>query len=461
MDLSYSTRNAWETYDSSQKEAVFSFSDGYKSFLNNAKTERLATSEALKIAKDYGFCDITEKDTLKSGDKVYLINRNKSVLFATIGKEDITSGINFVISHIDAPRIDIKQNPLYEDCDMALFKTHYYGGIKKYQWTALPLALYGIVFLKDGSKIDVSIGDNENDPVFCISDLLPHLADKQMQQKMFEAFKGETLNIIVGSTPDADSEKDKFKTSILKILNEKYKMSEEDFISAELEAVPALKASDVGLDRSIVGSYAHDDRICAYTSLRAFLETKEPQKTAVCMLVDKEEIGSMGNSGMRSAFFEFALATIISKMTNGYNELMLKTTLRNSSCLSADVSAAVDPYYQDVSEKQNAAILGHGIVITKYTGSRGKSGTSDANAEFVFKVRDIFNKANIIWQSAELGKTDAGGGGTIAQYVANLDVDVLDCGVSLLSMHAPFELASKADIYEAYKAYKAFYEQCK
>lgn len=461
MDLSYSTKNAWETYDSVQKEDVFAFSDGYKSFLNNAKTERLATAEALKIAKDYGFCDITEKDTLKAGDKVYLVNRNKSVLFATIGKEDISSGINFVISHIDAPRIDIKQNPLYEDCDMALFKTHYYGGIKKYQWTALPLALYGVVFLNDGSKIDVSIGDNENDPVFCISDLLPHLADKQMQQKMFEAFKGETLNIIVGSTPDSDSEKDKFKTSILKILNEKYKMSEEDFISAELEAVPALKATDVGLDRSIVGSYAHDDRICAYTSLRAFLETKKPQKTAVCMLVDKEEIGSMGNSGMRSAFFEFAIATIISKMTNGYNELMLKTTLRNSSCLSADVSAAVDPYYQDVSEKQNAAILGHGIVITKYTGARGKSGTSDANAEFVFKVRDIFNKANIVWQSAELGKTDAGGGGTIAQYVANLDVDVLDCGVSLLSMHAPFELASKADIFEAYKAYKAFYEMCK
>ncbi len=461
MDLSYSTKNAWESYDAKQKENAYAFSEGYKAFLNKAKTERLATFEALKIAKENGFCDITEKEKLLPGDKVYLVNRNKSILLSTIGKKDITTGMNFIISHIDAPRIDIKQNPLYEDCDLALLKTHYYGGIKKYQWTALPLALYGVVFLKDGKQIDISIGDNDGDPVLCISDLLPHLAEKQMQQKMFEAFKGETLNIIVGSTPDSDSEKDRFKTSILKILSEKYGMCEEDFISAELEAVPALKASDVGLDRSIVGSYAHDDRICAYTSLRAFLDVTSPEKTAVCMLVDKEEIGSMGNSGMRSAFFEFALATVINKTLGSYNELMLKTTLRNSSCLSADVSAAVDPYYQDVSEKQNAAITGHGIVITKYTGSRGKSGTSDANAEFVFKVRDIFNKANIVWQSAELGKTDAGGGGTIAQYVANLDVDVLDCGVALLSMHAPFELASKADIYEAYKGYKAFYEMCR
>jgi len=461
MDLSYSTKNAWETFDSSEKENVFSFSEKYIDFLNNAKTERLATKEAVKIAKENGFCDLAEKDTLKAGDKVYIVNRNKSVLLATIGKEDILSGINFVISHIDAPRIDIKPNPLYEDCDLALLKTHYYGGIKKYQWTAIPLSLHGVVFLADGTEITVAIGEDENDPVLCISDLLPHLADKQMQQKMFEAFKGETLNIIIGGTPDGDVEKDKFKTTILKILNEKYGMLEEDFVSAELEAVPALKAKDVGLDRSLIGSYAHDDRVCAYTSLRAFLEVTVPEKTAVCMLCDKEEIGSMGSTGMRSAFFEYALATIINKIKGSYNELMMKTALRNSFCLSADVSAAMDPYYQDVFEKQNAAICGRGIVITKYTGARGKSGTSDANAEFVFKVRDIFNKAGIIWQAAELGKTDAGGGGTIAQYVANLDVDVLDCGVALLSMHAPFELASKADIYMAYKAYKAFYENCK
>ena len=455
MDLSYSTKNAWETFDSAEKEKVFSFCEGYKDFLDNAKTERLATSEALKIAKENGFCDLTEKDSLKPGDKVYIINRKKNILLATIGKEDVLNGMNFVISHIDSPRIDIKQNPVYEDCDLALFKTHYYGGVKKYQWTAIPLSLHGVVFLADGTEITVAIGEDENDPVLCISDLLPHLAEKQMQQQMFEAFKGETLNIIIGSTPDNDAEKDKFKTTILKILNEKYGMVEEDFVSAELEAVPALKAKDVGLDRGLVGSYAHDDRICAYTSLRAFLEVTEPAKTAVCLLCDKEEIGSMGSTGMRSAFFEYTLATIISKIKGNYNELMMKTTLRNSFCLSADVSAAMDPYYQDVFEKQNAAICGRGIVITKYTGARGKSGTSDANAEFVF------NKAGIIWQAAELGKTDAGGGGTIAQYVANLDVDVLDCGVALLSMHAPYELASKADIYSAYKAYKAFYENCK
>lgn len=461
MDLTYSTKNAWETFDSAEKEKVFSFCEDYKKFLNDAKTERLATKEAIKIAKENGFCDLAEKDTLKAGDKIYFTNRNKNVLLATIGKEDILNGINFIISHIDSPRIDIKQNPLYEDCDLSLFKTHYYGGIKKYQWTALPLSLMGTVFLADGTEVEISIGENEGDPVFCISDLLIHLADKQMQQKIFEAFKGETLNIIIGSQPDEASEKDKFKMAVLKILNEKYSMTEEDFVSAELEAVPALKASDVGIDRSLIGSYAHDDRVCAYTSLRALLEADSPEKTSVCLLVDKEEIGSMGNTGMRSAFFEYAVATIINKLKGTYSELMLKETFRNSSCLSADVNGAMDPYYQDAFEKQNAAICGRGIVITKYTGARGKSGTSDANAEFVFKIRNIFNKENIVWQSAELGKTDAGGGGTIAQYVANLDVDVLDCGVALLSMHAPFELASKADVYMAYKAYKTFYENCK
>lgn len=460
MDLTYNTKNAWETFDSAEKACVFSFCEDYRKFLNTAKTERLVIKEAVKIAKENGFCDLAEKDTLVPGDKIYFVNRNKNILLATIGKEDILNGINFIISHIDSPRIDIKQNPLYEDCDLSLLKTHYYGGIKKYQWTALPLSLIGTVFLSDGTELEISIGENEDDPVFCISDLLIHLADKQMQQKMFEAFKGETLNIIIGSTPDKSSEKDKFKMAILKILNEKYSMTEEDFVSAELQAVPSIKATDVGLDRSLLGSYAHDDRVCAYTSLRALLEINEPQKTSICLLVDKEEIGSMGNTGMRSASFEYAIGTIINKIKGNYSELMLKETLRNSFCLSADVNGAMDPYYQEPFEKQNAAVCGRGIVVTKYTGSRGKSGTSDANAEFVFKIRNIFNKEGIIWQSAELGKTDAGGGGTIAQYVANLDVEVLDCGVALLSMHAPFELASKADIYSAYKAYKAFYENC-
>lgn len=460
MDLTYSTKNAWETFSEAEKDKVFSFCEDYKNFLNIAKTERLATKEAVKIAKANGFCDMCEKDTLKPGDKVYFVNRNKNVFLAVIGKEDILNGINFVISHIDAPRIDIKQNPLYEDCDLSLLKTHYYGGIKKYQWTALPLSLIGTVFLADGTELEISIGEKEGDPVFCISDLLIHLAESQMQQKLFEAFKGETLNIIIGSTPDKDSESNKFKMAILKILNEKYGMTEEDFVSAELEAVPALKATDVGIDRGLVGSYAHDDRVCAYTSLKAITEIDNPAKTSVCLLVDKEEIGSMGNTGMRSASFEYAIATIINKMKGNYSELMLKETFRNSACLSADVNGAMDPYYQDAFEKQNAAICGRGIVITKYTGARGKSGTSDASAEFVYKIRNIFNNAGVIWQSAELGKTDVGGGGTIAQYVANLDVDVLDCGVALLSMHAPFELASKADIYSAYKAYKAFYENC-
>ncbi len=460
MDLTYNTKNTWETLDSAEKDSVFSFCENYRKFLDAAKTERLAVKETVKLAKEKGFCELSEKNSLKPGDKIYFVNRNKSVLLATIGKEDILKGINFIISHVDSPRIDIKQNPLYEDCDLSLLKTHYYGGIKKYQWTALPLSLIGTVFLSDGTELEISIGENEGDPVFCISDLLIHLADKQMQQKIFEAFKGETLNIIIGSTPDESSEKDKFKMAILKILNEKYSMTEEDFVSAELEAVPALKACDVGLDRALLGSYAHDDRVCAYTSMRALFEVSAPEKTSVCLLVDKEEIGSMGSTGMRSAFFEYAIATIISKLKGNYSELMLKETFRNSACLSADVNGAIDPYYQDPFERQNASFCGRGVVITKYTGSRGKYGTSDANAEFVFKIRSLFNREGISWQAAELGKTDAGGGGTIAQYVANLDIDVLDCGVALLSMHAPFELVSKADVYSAYKAYRAFYENC-
>lgn len=460
MDISFSTKNGWEHISSGEKTRVYDFTDNYMKYIDGAKTERLACDLSVKMAKEKGYCDLSEKSSLSPGDKVYIVNRNKSVLFAHIGEDDVLNGINFIISHIDSPRIDIKQNPLYEEFDLALFRTHYYGGIKKYQWTALPLSLYGVVFLKDGTKVDISIGDEEGDPVFCISDLLPHLANEQMQKKMGEAFKGETLNIIVGSTPDVDCENNKFKTSVLKILNKKYGICEEDFISAELEAVPAGKAKDIGFDRSLVGAYGHDDRVCAFTSLAAFLELDVPKRTAVCMLVDKEETGSMGNSGMKSAFFEFALSSIINIIKGSFNELMLKQALRASSCLSADVGAATDPTYPDVVESQNAAIAGRGVVITKYTGSKGKNGTSDANAEFVYKIRKLFNDFDIIWQSSELGKTDFGGGGTISQYMANLDVDVLDCGVALFSMHAPFELASKFDIYMAYKAYKAFYMNC-
>ncbi len=456
-ELAYETQNGWKAADDAKKKEIFDFCDDYINYLNVGRTERLACSEAVKRAKEAGFCDIKEINTLKAGDKVYMVNRDKSVYLAVIGEEDILNGINFVIAHIDSPRMDLKQNPLYEDCDMTLFKTHYYGGIKKYQWTAVPLALAGVIYTADGKKVDVRIGDNPGDPVFCVTDLLPHLADAQMQKKAPKIIEGENLNILIGSMPDNDCEKDAFKTAMLKLLNEKYGICEEDFISAELEAYPAAPACDVGFDRSMVGGYGQDDRVCAYTALRAILETKSCKKTSACVLVDKEEIGSMGNTGMRSAFFEFVTATLIEKVKGTYNELMLKTVFRNSECLSSDVNAAVDPTYPEVNEKRNASFLGHGIVMTKYTGSRGKSGTSDANAEFVYKVRKLFNDNNIIWQSSELGKVDAGGGGTIAQYVANLDMEVIDCGVALLSMHAPFEIASKHDVYMAYKAYLAFY----
>ncbi|MBR5157132.1 MAG: aminopeptidase [Clostridia bacterium] len=456
-ELAYETQNGWKVADDAKKKEIFDFCDDYINYLNVGKTERLACTEAVKRAKKAGFCDINEKQTLKAGDKVYMVNRDKSVYLAVIGEEDILNGINFVIAHIDSPRMDLKQNPLYEDSDMTLFKTHYYGGIKKYQWTAVPLALAGVIYTADGKKVDVRIGDNPGDPVFCVTDLLPHLADAQMQKKAPKIIEGENLNILIGSMPDNDCEKDAFKTAMLKLLNEKYGICEEDFISAELEAYPAASACDVGFDRSMVGGYGQDDRVCSYTALRAILEIKSCKKTAVCVLVDKEEIGSMGNTGMRSAFFEFVTASLIEKVKGTYNELMLKTAFRNSECLSSDVNAAVDPTYPEVSEKRNASFLGRGIVMTKYTGSRGKSGTSDANAEFVYKIRKLFNDNNIIWQSSELGKVDAGGGGTIAQYVANLDMEVIDCGVALLSMHAPFEIASKHDVYMAYKAYLAFY----
>lgn len=457
-NLKYETKNGWNEISAEQEKAVFDFSKGYIDYLNNAKTERLACKTAVRLAEANGFCDISKKESLKAGDRVYIVNRDKTVYLAVIGTEDIENGINFVISHIDSPRVDLKQNPLYEDGEMALFKTHYYGGIKKYQWTALPLSLIGTVVTEDGKKIEVSIGEDDGDPVFCITDLLPHLATKQMQKKLSEGIEGEALNILIASKPNKDGEKEKFRTTVLKLLNEKYGICEEDFVSAELEAVPNAKACDVGLDRSMVGGYGQDDRVCAYTSLIAVLEEKNPQKTAVCVLVDKEEIGSMGNTGMRSAFFEYATALLIEKTKGSYNELMLKKTFRNSDCLSSDVSAAFDPTYPEVNDKNNCAYLGHGIVITKYTGSRGKSGTSDASAEFVAKIRKIFNENNVVWQAAELGKVDEGGGGTIAQYVANLDVNVIDSGVALLSMHAPFEISSKLDVYMAYLGYKSFYK---
>lgn len=455
----YQKDSGWKAADKALRDEIFSFSEGYKQFLNTAKTERLACREAVRLAEENGFCNLEEKKTLAAGDRVYLVNRHKNVFLAVIGEEAVTQGIQFVIAHVDCPRLDLKQNPLYCDSGLALFKTHYYGGIKKYQWTAIPLALHGVVLTKDGRRIDVSIGDKPNDPVLCISDLLPHLAGEQMQKKASEIVSGEALNLIVGSLPAENEEKEAEKAAILALLQEQYGICEEDFLSAELEAVPAFSARDLGLDRSMVAAYGHDDRVCGYTALQAILQTEHPQKTAACVLTDKEEIGSMGNTGMQSAFFEYAVALLIEKTAGSYNELMLKRTFRNSKCLSADVSAGVDPTYAEVHEKQNAPFIGRGVVLTKYTGARGKSGTSDAGAEFMHEVRTCFDEGDVFWQSGELGKVDAGGGGTIAQFVANLDVEVVDCGVPLLSMHAPLEVASKLDIYMAFKAYHAFYRQ--
>ena len=446
-------KNVWEKFD---KKEIMDFNDGYMSYLDNSKTERLCVEHSVNIAEENGFVEYKAGMKLSAGDKIYKTNRGKNLVMAVIGTDEIIDGINLVASHVDSPRLDLKPIPLYEDSNLVLFKTHYYGGIKKYQWTSIPLSLIGVVILNDGVCVEVNIGEDDNDPVFTVTDLLPHLAKDQMTKAMSEVFTGEDLNVLIGSIP-SDSEKDKFKINILNLLNEKYGICEEDFISAELEIVPSFKARSVGLDSSMVGAYGQDDRVCGYTSLKAILETNAPKRTSVCFLADKEEIGSMGNTGMKSKFFENFLAEIINSVKGEYNELYLKRTLSNSRCLSSDVTNGTDPTYKSVGEANNSAFLGEGICICKYTGARGKSSTSDANAEFVGFIRNLFNENDIVWQIAELGKVDQGGGGTVAQFIANLDVDTIDCGVPLLSMHAPFEISSKGDVYMAYKAYKAFY----
>lgn len=447
-------KSAWDKI--SNKKEVFDFCDDYIKYLNLGKTERLCVEYSKKLAKENGFVDIDSVNELKEGMKIYKINRGKNIVLAVIGKADIEKGFNLVAAHIDSPRLDLKQIPLYEDSNMAMFKTHYYGGIKKYQWTAIPLSLIGVIVKEDGSVINVNIGEDENDPIFTISDLLPHLAADQMDQKLSKAFTGEDLNIIAGSIP-SDSEKDKYKETVMKLLKEKYDISEEDFISAELELVPTFNARNLGLDSSMIASYGHDDRVCAYTALKAIFDTENPQRTSVCFLADKEEIGSMGCTGMQSRFFENFVAEMINKLKPQYSELTLKRAISASMCLSSDVTCAFDPNFKSVSEPMNSAYLGEGVAFAKFTGARGKAATSDANAEFVAKIRKILNDADVAWQMAELGKVDQGGGGTVAQYIANLDMDTIDCGVPLLSMHAPYEVASKVDVYMAYKAYKAFY----
>ena len=463
--MRYSRENGWKTATKESKKEIFEFSEGYKHFLNIGKTEREFVRESIKLAEENGFKSIEEFETLSAGDKVYYINREKNIVLVIIGKEDILEGINFVVSHIDCPRIDLKQNPLYEDSEYAMMKTHYYGGIKKYQWVSTPLALHGSVILNNGNKVDIIIGEDESDPVFTIPDILPHLDSKvQRERKSSEVFKGEELNIIVGSIPSEITDEDikeKVKYSVLEKLNETYGMEEEDFMSAELQLVPAHKAKDVGFDRGIVGSYGHDDRICGYTSLKAILDLEEvPAKTAVCFLADKEETGSAGSTGLQSFYIEYFVSDIMYKMMGDkYNDYLMRKCLWNSRALSSDVSAGINPIFKSVHDEQNASKLGYGIVVTKYTGVRGKGGTSDADAEYVGEIRRLFNENNIKWQMAMLGKVDEGGGGTVAMYLAHHGIRTIDAGPAVVSMHSPFELASKYDIYETYRAYKIFFEK--
>ncbi len=456
-ELTAKTVNGYKKINPTEKKTMDKFCEDYRKFITSSKTEREFCLAAMKMLEKAGFSLLDGKTALKAGDRVYSVNRGKGIMAAVIGREPISSGVNIVGAHIDSPRLDLKPNPLYEDSDIAFFKTHYYGGIKKYQWTTIPLSIHGVIVKSDNTQIKVCIGENDDDPIFCITDLLPHLATKQMTKKMAEAVPGESLNVLVGNIPvDDDDVKEQVKFGILKYLNEKYEITEEDFISAELEVVPAFPARDAGLDRSMIAGYGQDDRVCAYTALRAVTDVRKPEKTAVCLLVDKEEIGSMGNTGMKSRFFENTLAQIAALTENDYSDLTIRRALSNSTCLSADVGAAFDPNYPDVYEKRNSAILNNGLMLSKYTGSRGKSGSSDASAELMANIRGIFNENGVIWQMGELGKVDLGGGGTIAQYVANLDVDVVDCGVPLFSMHSPYEIAGKIDIYMAYKGYHAF-----
>lgn len=462
-ELFFKKKFIWEELNEKERAEVFAVGDDYKRFIDAAKTERLSIKEIIRRAEEQGFKPLDQIKEIKPGTKVYLVNKEKSAALAIVGRDRLERGMNIVGSHVDSPRIDIKQNPLYEEHGISLLKTHYYGGIRKYQWVALPLALYGTVVKGNGEVLDIAIGDDDNDPVFYITDLLPHLAKDQDAKKMSEAIEGEGLNIIIGSLPaEGKEDEKKFKLNVLKMLNDKYGIVEEDFLTAELEAVPAGCARDVGIDRGMISAYGHDDRVCAYTSLRAVFEVENNDRTAVALFADKEEVGSNGNTGMHSEFFNNMVAEMIMLENNGsYSDILLKRALSNSSMLSSDVAAGVDPTYKDVSELQNSAIMGQGVAMIKYTGSRGKSGASDANAEFIGRIRKIFNEGNIVWQTAELGKVDQGGGGTIAYIMANLNMDVVDIGVPVLSMHAPFELVSKTDLYMTYKAYNAFYNKYK
>ena len=462
-------KNAWEKYPEGKKrDEVFSFAEDYRKFISDCKTERECTSAVYKDAVAHGYKDLDEliknKTAVKAGDRIVADNMGKGVALFNIGKKSIEDGMNILGAHIDSPRMDLKQVPLYEDTEMALLDTHYYGGIKKYQWVTLPLALHGVICKKDGTTVKVNIGDKPGDPVVGVSDLLIHLSGDQMSKKASEVIEGENLDVLIGSIPGPEKDendkdiKDRVKSNILNILSKEYKVDEDDFLSAEIEVVPAGEARDYGLDRSMIMGYGHDDRVCAYPSYRAMLEVTDPEYTSVCLLVDKEEIGSVGASGMQSRFFENCVAEVMN-LVGEYTELAVRRAMKNSKVLSSDVSAAFDPNYPSVMEKKNSAYFGKGLVFNKYTGARGKSGSNDANAEYVAKLRKIMDDNEVSFQTSELGRVDVGGGGTIAYILANYDMNVIDSGVPVLNMHAPWEIISKVDLYEALKGYIAFLKE--
>lgn len=461
-DLKYQRKNVWSVVSDREKEAIMRFAEDYKAFLNNAKTEREVVQASVSILNDAGFRDLRQvQGKLGPGDKVFAVINNKALLAIVVGVRPIYEGINLVGAHIDSPRLDLKPQPVAEKEELALFKTHYYGGIKKYHWLAVPLALHGVVVKGDGRVVQVVIGENPADPVFTIADLLPHLAKDQMEKKLAEAYTGEDLRALMGSVPirgdEKNDEKNKVKIAVLDLLYRQYGIVEEDLISAELQLVPAWPPRDVGLDRSMIGAYGQDDRVCAYTGLRALAEVHQPQRTSVLLLADKEEIGSTGNTGMESFLLANVMAEVVYLLTGNDSSLVLRRVLANSRALSADVNAALNPNFSNVMEKDNACRLGYGVAITKYTGSGGKKGANDAHAEFLGMIRNIFNTNKVVWQTGELGKVDQGGGGTIAYMLAKYGMNVVDCGVALLGMHSPMEVASKGDIFMAYRGYNAFF----
>ena len=459
-------RNAWLSYKEAEETEIENLAKAYREFLDKGKTERECVTEIVKEAEAAGYESLESKiekgEKIKAGDKVYAIGMKKIVALFHVGCEELSRGMSILCAHIDSPRLDVKQNPLYEDTDLAYLDTHYYGGVKKYQWVTLPLALHGVVAKKDGTIIEINIGDKPGDPVFGISDLLIHLAGEQMEKKAAKVIEGENLDVLIGSLPakkeDEKASKERVKKAILDILEKEYDFEEEDFLSAEIEVVPAGEARDYGLDRSMIMGYGHDDRVCAYPSFRAILNMKKVKRTSVCLLVDKEEIGSVGATGMQSRFFENTVAEVMA-LTGDYSELALRRCLQRSRMLSSDVSAAFDPNYASVSEKKNAAYFGRGLVFNKYTGSRGKSGSNDANAEYLADLRHIFDKNEVAFQTSELGKVDQGGGGTIAYILANYGMEVIDSGVAVLNMHAPWEIISKVDLYEALRGYEVFLKE--